>query len=135
MDKLSYLCHYDLDLEAMNKACSLMLGQHDFACFEKTGGNNKTSICTIYEARWESYKPTHVSMMGFESKDNDYIVFYIKADRFLRNMVRAIVGTMIDIGRGRHDSEWITELIESGKRSNAGESVPGNALFFIKANY
>lgn len=134
-EKFSYRMRFPLDMEAMNKAAEFLLGTHDFSCFEKVGGNNKTSICTITEAGWSHYKPTHAELMGMPYEDGDYIVFHIKADRFLRNMVRAIVGTLIEVGRGKKDPEWIEELIASGTRSDAGQSVPGNALFFCGAEY
>ena len=127
-EKFSYI-------EAMNKAAEHLLGEHDFSCFEKVGGNNATSICTITEARWNSYKPAHAAMMGAPYREGDYIVFTIKANRFLRNMVRAIVGTLIEVGRGKKDASWVKQLIENGSRSDAGSSVPGNALFFSGAEY
>ena len=134
-EKFSYRMRYKLDIEAMNKAALLLLGEHDFSCFEKVGGNNATSICTITEAAWSTYKPTHVELMGAPYSDGDYIVFRIRANRFLRNMVRAIVGSLIEVGRGKKDPSWISELIASGSRSAAGQSVPGNALFFTGAEY
>ena len=134
-EKFSYRMRYPLDMEAMNKAAQLLLGEHDFSCFEKVGGNNATSICTITEAGWSTYKPTHVNLMGAPYCEGDYIVFRIRANRFLRNMVRAIVGSLIEVGRGKKDPSWITELIASGSRSAAGQSVPGNALFFTGAEY
>ena len=134
-EKFSYRMRYPLDMEAMNKAAQLLLGEHDFSCFEKVGGNNATSICTITEAGWSTYKPAHVNLMGAPYCEGDYIVFRIRANRFLRNMVRAIVGSLIEVGRGKKDPSWITELIASGSRSAAGQSVPGNALFFTGAEY
>ena len=134
-EKFSYRMRYPLDIEAMNKAAQLLLGEHDFSCFEKVGGNNATSICTITEAGWSTYKPTHVDLMGTPYCEGDYIVFRIRANRFLRNMVRAIVGSLIEVGRGKKDPSWISDLIASGSRSAAGQSVPGNALFFTGAEY
>ena len=131
----SYLYTFPLDVEAMNRACAHLLGTHDFSCFEKTGGNNKTSVCTVYSAGWESYSPDHVRMMGYPAGENDYLVFSISADRFLRNMVRAIVGTMLEIGRGKKSPEWTGELISGGKRSDAGQSVPGHALFLERVDF
>ena len=64
-----------------------------------------------------------------------YWYFRVSADRFLRNMVRAIVGTLIEVGRGKHDPQWVKELIETGTRGEAGESVPGHALFLGKIRY
>ena len=133
----SWLCGYpQLDFEAMNKACQYLLGTHDFSCFEKTGGDNKTSICTVFEAYWEPYVPTLASICHSErSEESNYWYFRIAADRFLRNMVRATVGTLIEVGRGKHSPEWVAELVEKGTRSEAGESVPGNALFLNKVLY
>ena len=172
----SWQCGFpDLDFDAMNQACQYLLGTHDFSCFEKVGGANKTSLCTITEAFWKPYTPTHVSLMDFGFTPEEGIVsetvaarplpkgplplmmprvaqvsettpsscdqspqywyFRVSADRFLRNMVRAIVGTMIEVGRGKHDPAWVKELIETGTRGDAGESVPGHALFLSKVKY
>jgi tRNA pseudouridine38-40 synthase len=73
--------------------------------------------------------------MGAPYSEGDYIVFKIRANRFLRNMVRAIVGSLIEVGRGKKAPSWISDLIASGSRSAAGQSVPGNALFFTGAEY
>ena len=134
-EKYSYRMRYPLDIEKMNEAAALLLGEHDFSCFEKVGGNNATSICNITEAGWSTYRPSHIEMMGYPYREGDYIVFKVTANRFLRNMVRAIVGSLIEVGRGKKDPSWITELIASGNRSDAGSSVPGNALFFSGAEY
>ena len=134
-EKFSYRMRYPLDIDAMNKAAQLLLGEHDFSCFEKTGGNNTTSICTVAEASWNTYRPTHVSIMNAPYQEGDYIVFQVKANRFLRNMVRAMVGSLIEVGRGKKDPSWISGLIAGGSRSAAGQSVPGNALFFCGAKY
>ncbi len=131
----SYLCAYPLDVDAMNSAAKALLGRHDFHCFEKTGSDNKTSVCTVTEAVWEPYTPAHVSLLGYPCSEGDYLIFRIRADRFLRNMVRAVVGSLIDVGRGRRDPGWIARLIESGTRCDAGESVPGHALFLTKITY
>lgn len=135
MERRSYFCPFVLDMDAMNEAASLLLGTHDFRCFEKVGGNNRTSICTITEAKWEPWTPDHVRMMGYPCEDGDYLVFTVRADRFLRNMVRAIVGTMLEVGRGKRQPEWISGLISSGTRSDAGQSVPGHALFLSEVRY
>ena len=123
VDNFSFFYGYpDVDFESMNRAASLLLGQHDFSCFEKTGGDNKTSICTIYEAAWHK-------------KDEDHWYFVVAADRFLRNMVRAIVGTLLDVGRGKRTPESVHDLIGQGDRCAAGESVPGHALFLTNIEY
>ena len=115
-DAFSWYCRFHLDIDRMNRACTYLLGTHDCSCFEKTGSDNATSICTIMAASWRV------------SGDN-CLTFTIEANRFLRNMVRAVVGTTVDIGRGVHEPEYILELLEKGTRSDAGQSVPGHALF------
>ena len=134
-EKYSYRMRYPLDTDKMNEAAAHLLGEHDFSCFEKVGGNNATSICTVTEAVWTTYRPTHADMMGFPCEEGEYIVFRIRANRFLRNMVRAIVGSLIEVGRGKREPSWIADLIISGNRSDAGSSVPGKALFFSGAEY
>ena len=139
----SWLCAYpELDFDAMNVACRHLLGTHDFSCFEKTGGDNKTSVCTVFDAFWAPYVPSHITVMGEGGMAPGlcpplphYWYFRIAADRFLRNMVRATVGSLIEVGRGKHRPEWIADLIASGTRSDAGESVPGHALFLNKVSY
>ena len=74
-------------------------------------------------------------MLGYPCNEEDYIVFTVRANRFLRNMVRAMVGSLIEVGRGKQEPAWISRLIESGSRSDAGMSVPGKALFFCGASY
>lgn len=135
MNSYSYLYTYSLDIELMNEAAANLVGTHDFSCFEKTGGSNKTSICTVSKAIWKPFVPSHVSLLGYEASPQDYLMFRISADRFLRNMVRAVVGSLLEVGRGKRSPEWIASLIESGSRSDAGESVPGNALFLFDVEY
>ena len=110
------------DIEAMNLAAAPLLGRHDFSSFEKTGGANKTSLCTLTEARWEAM-------------DAHHYLFTITADRFLRNMVRATVGTLLEVGRGRRAPEWVAEVLAAQNRSEAGQSVIGEALFLEDIRY
>lgn len=133
--QFSWYCKYRLDIAAMNEAAAFLPGTRDFSCFEKKGGNNLTSVCTVYEAGWKSYRPTYVEILGYPAGEEDYLVFTVRADRFLRNMVRAIVGSLIDVGRGKRSVEWFRELIGNGTRSDAGESVPGFALFLTGIGY
>lgn len=118
----SFYCKFPLDVDAMNRAAVHLLGRHDFSCFEKAGSDNKTSICTVTRAVWTASDATHLT-------------FEITADRFLRNMVRAIVGTLIDVGRGKVFAEDIPGLLQSRDRSSAGQSVPGEALQLCGITY
>ena len=115
-------CWYDFDVDAMNRAAQFLLGFHDFSSFEKTGGANKTDVCTVTEARWEAVDPHH-------------LVFTMTADRFLRNMVRATVGTLLEVGRGRRSPDWVGEVLEAHERGAAGQSVIGEALFLEAIRY
>lgn len=124
----SHLYTYHLDIDAMNGAAEMLVGTHDFSCFEKSGADNKTSVCTVFQAGWLEYEP---EIRG----EGKYYCFRISADRFLRNMVRAIVGTLLDVGRGKRSQESIQALLESRSRCDAGESVPGHALFLSKVDY
>ena len=122
-DRFSYQWGYpEADFDAMNQAAAKLLGTKDFSCFEKKGADNKTSICTVYEAYWTK-------------EDEAHWTFHISANRFLRNMVRAIVGTLLEVGRGKRTIESIDELIKKKNRTTAGESVPGHALFLSKVEY
>ena len=142
-----YYGYPDVDFEAMNKAAELLLGRHDFSCFEKSGGDNKTSVCTVYKAIWEPYTPELSNLKNAAGKFI-YWRFTIEADRFLRNMVRAIVGTLLEVGRSRRSKADFASLIldapsspgtpqaeKPSLRSNAGESVPGHALFLTDIRY
>lgn len=117
----SWYMHYPVDMETMNKACKLLIGEKDFKCFSKTNTQVGSYVCTIHEAFW--------------IENEDGISFTISANRFLRNMVRAIVGTMIDIGRGKMSLESLESIIESKNRSNAGASVPAQGLFLSEVKY
>lgn len=111
-----------LDFEKMNEACKVLFDYIDFTSFSKLHTDVKTNNCKIMEARWEQISPIKWQ-------------FTIKADRFLRNMVRAIVGTLIDVGRGAITIQQFREIIEKKDRCSAGTSVPGNALFLCKVEY
>lgn len=120
----AYSCelHYPLDFQKMNEAGLLLTGYDDFGAFCKAGADVKTTLCHVKEACWVQTSPTTW-------------YFRITANRFLRNMVRAVVGTMIDVGRGRLSLVDFCKVIEGKRRTEAGESMPGNALFLEKIEY
>ena len=155
LDSFSYLCGYpSLDFSLMNEAAALLPGRHDFRCFEKTGADSRTSICTVFSAGWKPYAPSVSAWPPFpENGEPRYWRFDIAADRFLRNMVRAVVGTLVEIGRGRRSLDNFASLIlpaspdtvsperpgrpdtAPAARCEAGESVPGKALFLSSVEY
>ncbi len=113
---------YDLDYAKMNEAAAILLQNDDFAAFCKTHTDVKTTICHVTEARW------------IQTSDHEWY-FRITANRFLRNMVRAVVGTLIDVGRGRTSLDEFRQILKSGNRSSAGESMPAHALFLEDVVY
>ena len=120
----AYSCelHYPLDFKKMNEAAAMLLNYEDFGAFCKSGADVKTTLCQVTAAEWHQ---TSRSTWYFE----------ITANRFLRNMVRAVVGTLVDVGRGRLSLEEFQKVIEGKRRTEAGESMPGNALFLEDIKY
>jgi tRNA pseudouridine38-40 synthase len=120
----AYSCelHYPLDFKKMNEAAIMLLQYEDFGAFCKSGADVKTTLCQVTTAEWHQTSP---STWYFE----------ITANRFLRNMVRAVVGTLVDVGRGRLSLEEFQKVIEGKRRTEAGESMPGNALFLEDITY
>ena len=136
MQDRSFYCGYpELDFDIMNKAASMLVGTHCFSCFEKVGSDNKTSDCTVFEAYWKAYEPTHAALMGYGKEESvgtaPYWYFRISADRFLRNMVRAIVGTLLEVGRGKRSLEDFASLILPPTGSSSGsKTVPPSGSSF-----
>ncbi|MDO1499886.1 tRNA pseudouridine(38-40) synthase TruA [Winogradskyella maritima] len=120
-DDQSYTVLQPLDVEAMNKAATYLLDYKDFKCFSKAHTDVKTYNCDIRFAQWKT--------------EGEQLIFTITADRFLRNMVRAIVGTLINIGLGKLDVLVMHSIIESKDRSEAGFSVPAKGLFLSEITY
>lgn len=110
-----------LDIENMNKACRMLFEYEDFTSFSKLHTDVKTNNCKIYEARWKLKK--------------HHLIFAVKADRFLRNMVRAIVGTCIEVGLGKLNVDEFRNIIEAQDRAAAGASAPPEGLFLTDIVY
>lgn len=119
---LSWKAPATLDFDKMNEAAALLLETDDFTSFAKLHTDAKTNICKVTEARWKS--------LG----DGAW-VFVITADRFLRNMVRAVVGTLVEVGRGKMTIEEFRRVIDRRDRCAAGTSMPGHALFLWGVRY
>ncbi len=120
--ELKYLHNYPFDVEMMNLLARILFEYEDFTSFSKLHTDVKTNNCKIMKAEWVRI-------------DEHNIVFTIKADRFLRNMVRAIVGTLLEGGRGKLDEVGMRRIIEAKNRCVAGASVPGHALFLKRIEY
>lgn len=117
----TYRTYVALDFDAMNAACDILFDYIDFTSFSKLHTDAKTNNCRILQAGWE--------------REGDVWVFTIRADRFLRNMVRAIVGTLLEVGRKRMTLDGFRRVIEAKDRCQAGTSVPGHALFLVDVSY
>ncbi len=117
----SWLIRDKPDIALMNKAAAIIKEYIDFSCFSKSNTQVFTNNCKITRAEWEE-------------RENG-IVFHISADRFLRNMVRAIVGTLLMVGRKEIEPEGVREIIESKNRGNAGTSVPACGLYLTEVKY
>jgi tRNA pseudouridine38-40 synthase len=113
--------HQNLDVELMNQAAKILLNHTDFQCFSKVNTDVNTFNCTISEAHW--------------TQENNQLIFTISADRFLRNMVRAIVGTLINVGLHKITLSEFNSIIENKNRNEAGFSVPAQGLFLTKIDY
>ena len=118
----SWQTHYALDFPLMNEAAAMLLEYDDFGAFCKSHADVKTTLCKITHAQWH------------QTSDSEWF-FEITANRFLRNMVRAVVGTLIDVGRHRLSLDDFRKVIEGKRRTEAGESMPANALFLENINY
>lgn len=111
----------DLNVDEMNKAAKILFDHIDFSAFAKSNTQTGTNNCKLYKAEWK--------------EENDLLIFTISADRFLRNMVRAIVGTSVMVGKGKISIERFKEIIESKVRSNAGLSAHACGLYLTKVEY
>ena len=121
LQEQSWYFHQPLDIELMNEAAQLLLNHTDFQCFSKVNTDVNTFDCTIFEAYWKQEK--------------DSLIFTISANRFLRNMVRAIVGTLVNIGLHKITLADFEAIIESKNRDKAGFSVPAHGLYLTKIEY
>lgn len=121
-ETFSWLLRDVPDVALMNQAAAILMEYIDFSCFSKSNTQVKTNNCKISRAQWVQ-------------QNDGSIVFHISADRFLRNMVRAIVGTLLMVGKGEMPPEGIRNIIESKNRSNAGTSVPACGLYLTEVKY
>lgn len=117
----SFYHFYPLDIAKMNEAAQILTGYTDFKCFSKTHTDVRTFDCKITHAKWEQH--------------GTRMVFTITADRFLRNMVRAIVGTLVNVGLGKITTAHVRSIIESRDRGHAGASAPAHGLYLTKVIY
>ena len=117
----TWFYHGELDVGRMNEGAQLIMETVDFTSFSKVDTDAKTNLCKVTFAFWQ--------------EEAGELVFTITANRFLRNMVRAVVGTLLDLGKGRTDMDELGRIIAGKSRSDAGESVPARGLHLVKVDY
>ena len=111
-----------LDVAAMAEAARVVEGRHDFAAFQTVGGSGGPTVRVV-------------TLSTIARRDNGLVTYEVEGDGFLRHMVRAIVGTLVDVGRGRHDPQWMRNIIASRDRSQAGRTAPAHGLFLVAVGY
>lgn len=116
-----WFIHGPLDIDKMNRVSALLPGYSDFTSFSRLHSGNKTNICKVFNAVWET--------------EGNNLVFTIKADRFLRNMVRALTGTIINVGKGKTSPDEFERIIRAKDRGMAGMSAPARGLFLTDVEY
>jgi tRNA pseudouridine38-40 synthase len=143
-----YAWHYPhpLDVPAMHAAGQALVGRHDFSSFESAGSERPDSIRTIHElfvVRWihahelirrPQFIPDAIGNTGF-TQPSDHITIDVAGDGFLYNMVRAIVGTLIEVGRGTRDAQWLADVLAARDRRQAGQTAPPHGLFLVSVDY
>jgi tRNA pseudouridine38-40 synthase len=131
----------ELDVAAMDAAARMLLGTHDFRCFESHWPNKASSVRTVLDVRWETaerwpvWSPEPLSQRSRGGGRDEFLCFEIEADGFLYNMVRAIVGTLVDIGRGKRSVENMREIVDARDRGRAGETAPAHGLYLASVTY
>ncbi len=118
---------FPINVERMQEAASVLLGEHDFACFQAAGSDRKTTVRNVRDCV--------VVREPVQPNDGVLVAIEIEANGFLYNMVRNIVGTLIDVGRGKQDVAWVQHVLASGDRTLAGPTAPPHGLFLLQADY
>jgi tRNA pseudouridine38-40 synthase len=118
---LSWMLTIPLDIEKMKRAAGMIIQYNNFTCFAKSGAQTKTNNCIVTESEW--------------IESGNFLIYQTTANRFLRNMVRAMVGTLIDVGKGKITLDDFRKILEQGTRSDAGQSVPACGLFLENIEY
>lgn len=121
LDDFSWWYKYDLDVPAMNAAAVAMRDYDEFGSFCKAKGGNETNLCSIYHAYWQ--------------EQEDRLTFHVKANRFLRGMVRAMVGTLVQVGRGKMSVKEFREVLDAQDRRKAGQAAPPEGLSLVEVGY
>lgn len=125
MRRYSWHCRYRLDAAAMHRAAQSLVGRHDFSSFETSGSKRQSSVRTVFE----------ISVERAANESQGGISLEIEADGFLYNMVRTIVGTLVEVGRGVRSERWPAEVLAACDRKAAGQTAPACGLFLLRVDY
>ena len=145
LNRFVHRCRFHLDVDLMAEATQYLLGTHDFRCFETQYPNKSSSVRNIMEATiqrivgWQPWSSPHdwnpVHGRRYHNFDRPIIVFEVMADGFLYNMVRAIVGTLMEVGRRKYEPQFVQHIIQSQDRAQAGITAPAEGLYLVKVDY
>ena len=123
--RYAWHCRGALDAQAMARAARCLLGRHDFASFENSGSERQSTVRTISD----------VGVRRGQGGSEHVVTLEVEADGFLYNMARAIVGTLVEVGRGAENESWVAEVLAAGDRSAAGPNAPPQGLFLVQVDY
>lgn len=128
VSRYAYLWREPLDVESMDRAAAHLVGRHDFAAFRATGSSAKTTVRTIRACRVEA-----LPLEG--TPEGRLVSIWVEADGFLYNMVRIIAGTLLEVGAGRRSPEDVARALVSGRREDAGKTLPPHGLCLVRVDY
>ncbi len=123
--RTAWYCRFDLDAPAMHRAAQALVGTHDFRSFQTQGSSRKTTVRTIYD----------IQVRRGEGPDRHVIAVEVEADGFLYNMVRTIVGSLVQVGRGNRSEAWVGEILAAADRRAAGPTAPARGLCLLRVEY
>lgn len=121
LNGLAYFVHKPIDVPTLQRSSALLIGTHDFECFSKVKTDVNHFMCEVRKAEW--------------AQKGDQLVFTISANRFLRGMVRAVVGTLLDVGTGKRTIDDLRRILKSRDRKQAGQNVPAEGLYLVQVRY